>query len=257
MSTATRIGVVGALILAIGCNADDLATNERGLSPLFDRDVVQVAGDAAAEDVELMGGPGGLLGFGFAAAPEGPIHGHFRCEGRTREGLTVTRSCTFKDASGNVQAEYDPLTTAEAQIQVAIEGAISREMWEAEVERTRNLTVTGLAGEETRRTWNGTGSGSVSRSRHREGGETRTYDLTYQTTIVNVVVPVPRTEDSWPISGTITRNARATITGGPADGRVVERVVVITFNGTRFVPVTVNGKSFTFDLRIRRVVRED
>jgi hypothetical protein len=36
----------------------------------------------------------------------------------------------------------------------------------------------------------------------------------------------------------------------------VERLVTITFNGTQFVPITVNGASYTFDLKTRRIVRE-
>jgi len=96
----------------------------------------------------------------------------------------------------------------------------------------------------------------VTRSRHREGQETRSYNVVYATTITNVVVPVPRTEDSWPTSGTIARNARLTVIGGPNEGRVIERLVTITFNGTQLVPITVNGTTYTFDLETRRIVRE-
>jgi hypothetical protein len=67
---------------------------------------------------------------------------------------------------------------------------------------------------------------------------------------------VPRTEDSWPTSGTITKSAQLTIIGGPNDGKIVERLATITFNGTQFVPITVNGTSYTFDLEARRIVRD-
>jgi hypothetical protein len=70
-------------------------------------------------------------------------------------------------------------------------------------------------------------------------------------TISNVVIPVPRTESSWPLSGTITRHVTVAFTGGPRDGTTEERNVTITFNGTQVATVTVNGESFEFDLATR------
>jgi hypothetical protein len=255
MRTTRSTGAVCALVILAACGGDNLAQND-ALSPMLNRDVAQVAADGAAEDVELMGGPGGLLGFAFAA-PQAPAdERRHLCDSKTREGLTVTRTCVFKDAGGTVQSAYDPITTATAEIRVTVEGSVVRENWEAEISRVRELVATGLEGTETARTWNGTGQGDVTRSRHREGQETRSYNAVYTTTITNVVVPVPRTEDSWPMSGTITKNAQLTVIGGPNDGRVVERLVTIAFNGTQFVPITINGTSYTFDLKTRRIVRE-
>jgi hypothetical protein len=58
--------------------------------------------------------------------------------------------------------------------------------------------------------------------------------------IEDVIHPVPRTDDAWPLSGTITRNV--TING--PDGDVTKsRTVVIIFNGTNLVTMTVYGES--------------
>jgi hypothetical protein len=249
-----RIGAICALALVVGCGADSVTDSDDLLSPSLDRDIVVVAGDAAAEDVEVMGGPSGLLGFDVAAASMGQLR--IGCDGRTREGLTITRTCTYRDANGVAQSAYDPASTARVDVHVTVEGTIEREHWEAQVQRFRELVVTGLAGTETTRTWNGTGTGEVSRSRHRENGETRTYEITFTTQFDDVVVPAPRGDEPWPLSGTIARDLRVTVSGGPDDGKVVERVATITFNGTRFVPIVINGVSFTFDLRLRRVVEQ-
>jgi hypothetical protein len=249
-----RIGVMCALALVAGCSADGVTGNDDLLSPSLDRDIAAVVGDAAAEDVEVMGGPAGLLGFDIAAASVGQPR--IGCDDRTRQGLTITRTCTYVDGNGVAQTAYDPTTTARVDVHVTVEGTIEREHWEAEVSRFRELVVTGLAGTETSRTWNGTGNGAVSRSRHRENGETRTYEMTFTTQFRDVVVPVPRGDEPWPLSGSISRNVRVTVSGGPNDGRVIERVVTITFNGTRFVPIVVNGETHTFDLRLRRIVDE-
>jgi hypothetical protein len=69
--------------------------------------------------------------------------------------------------------------------------------------------------------------------------------------IDNVVHPVPRTDDAWPLSGTITRDVTINIVNGP-DGDVTKsRTVVITFNGTNLATMTVDGESFEVDLSTR------
>ncbi len=255
MKTLTRYSALGLLVTLAACNSEGTAPE---LTPLNDlaisRDVALQSADAAAEEVELMGGPAGLLGFGFAASMNGEEDTPFRCGSHTRDLLTIVRTCTFKDASGAAQNAYDPTTTASAAIHAEINGKIERENWSAEVARIRDLIVTGLAGTETSRTWNGTGTGKSTRSRHKEGTETRTYDISCAGTRTNVVVNLPRSDNRWPISGTINRTCTIKITGGPNDGKTVERVVVITFNGTQLVPITVNGKAFTLDLKTRKIV---
>ena len=256
MRTTAKVGILGLIALLAACHGDPVATSDPSLTPLLDRDVATVAADGVGEDVEMMGGPGGTLGFGFGApSSDGAVEGRrLFCDAHTRGGLTLTRSCTFYDADGAEQPEYDPELTASVALHVTVQGTVSHDHWSAEVDRVRDLTASGLLGLETTRTWNGTGQGTVLRSRHNDQGETRSYDLSYQTSVAAVVVPVPRTDESWPLSGTITRQVTVTITGGPRDGQTVERTVAITFNGTRYVPITVNGEAFTLDLRTRTIL---
>lgn len=254
MKTLTRYGTLGLLVTLAACNAESTGPE---LTPLADlaisRDIATQSAEAAAEDVELMGGPTGQFGFGFAASISSGDDAPFQCGTHTRDLLTIVRTCTFKNAAGATQSGYDATTTASAIIHAEVTGKIERENWSAEVERIRDLTVTGLAGAETSRTWNGTGTGKSTRSRHKEGTETRTYDVSCTSTRTNVVVNLPRSENRWPVSGTINRQCTIKITGGPNDGKTVERTVTITFNGTQMVPITVNGKAFTLDLKTRKV----
>ena len=69
--------------------------------------------------------------------------------------------------------------------------------------------------------------------------------------IDDVVHPVPRTDDAWPLSGTITRNMTVTAVGGPNGDVTKNRTVVITFNGTNLVTMTVDGEIFEIDLSTR------
>jgi len=249
MRRLIRNATIGLAIGLAACNSDGM-TGTDGDPLQVDHDVAVVAADAVGQDIELMGGPAGTLGIGLAPVVE---RNALHCESHTRGGLTVTRTCVFKDAAGNVQQAYDPNTTASVAIHAVIDGEVSHDRWSATVHRVRDLVVSGLAGDETTRTWNGTGSSSVSRSRHADGNAARTYDVTGDLTVTNVVIPAPRTDDSWPLSGTITKHFTIKVTGGPRDGQTHERTVTVTFNGTRLVPIVVNGETFTLDLKTRRI----
>jgi hypothetical protein len=47
------------------------------------------------------------------------------------------------------------------------------------------------------------------------------------------------------------------VVGGLEDDRTRSRTVVITFNGTQFAEITINGEMFFFDLETRTVVRDE
>ena len=219
-------------------------------------DFAVLAADGMAEDVEMMGGPAGIHGFGLFGGAGGPLAGRdLGCRALERPNLTVTRTCTFSDAQGGPQASYDPATTASVRIQTAVTGERAHDRWSASIDRNSDVIVTGLAGAETQRTWNGTGSEDVTRSRHVDGQEARGYTVEGTVTITNVVVPVPHGPGNWPLSGTIVRTISGEITTGPRAGETFTRTATVTFNGTSTVTMTVNGESFEVDLAARRAER--
>jgi hypothetical protein len=241
MRAHTLSAALAAVLL--GACSTEPTTLSPAAEALLDTDVATVTADAAAQDVELMRGPGaGPFALGLLARA-----GAWDCSRESRPDFDVTRTCTYKDAAGNTQPAFDPVTTASVIVHVDISGEVERGPWSATIERVRDLTVTGLAGAETQITWNGTGTSAVTRVRVVGDGTTRSYEMNATTTITNVVIPVPRTATSWPKSGTITKR----VTVKRPDGATVERVVTITFNGTQSVTVTVNGEAFDFDLSQR------
>ncbi len=159
------------------------------------------------------------------------------------------------------------------------------------VRNERDLTVTGLLGLETSATWNGTGTSFIQRTepagrgpdmlgpgmggrggrggprsgrggpggppdslRGREGppfGEGGTLEATSTSTVDNVVVPVPLVPGAWPVSGSISESTSATITLPNGNVRDFSRTAVVTFNGTQFVPLVINGDTTIIDLAQR------
>lgn len=229
-----RLALVLPVLALAACTTGGTDSADLVLS----QDIATVAADAAAQDVELMRGPGGPLGMHLPADPS-----KFECTSDSREGLTVERSCVFKDAGGAVQAAYDATTTASVTVHAKMDGTVNRGHWGGEIHRVRDFTVSGLAGAETKITWNGTGSGTAAGVHPTREGTSVTYTMTENQTVTNVVIPVPRTETSWPLSGTIATSMTAKM----GDSTKV-RNAVITFDGTQFATVTVNGETFQFDL---------
>jgi len=264
MRTTLRLIAAGALALLLGACSDSSTTApDLGVSPLLNRDVAQVVADDVGDEVSVMVDPSlsTVAGNFMMAGPGGGFRtggcafdgARFTCPGVSTANLTVTRSFAFFDAQGNPQAAFDSITTASANFQSLVEGSISRDAWSASIKRSHNVTVSGLAGAETTRTWNGTGTNDVARSRHTEGGPNRTYNMASSSVTTNVVVPVPRGEGAWPLSGTITHTVTVTITDGEGSGNTRTRTATVTFNGTQFAPVPVGDETFTVDLAERRV----
>ena len=128
-----------------------------------------------------------------------------------------------------------------------VEGTIERGSFRAEISRARDMTVSGLAGEEVVRTWNGSGSSQLFRSGVLADGTERSHTAEGSVTFEDVVVPIPGSDPRYPLSGTI--NHTMTMTRTTAAGSVTRTVeIVITFDGSEIATATVNGETMEIDL---------
>jgi hypothetical protein len=80
------------------------------------------------------------------------------------------------------------------------------------------------------------------------------FTVTSALAVENVVVPVPGGPDTYPLSGTITHDWLVIITDD-AGQRTEQHLVVVTFNGTADVTITVDGEARTVSLDDRRCNR--
>lgn len=265
MRSRTFLALAGtALLAAGGCSRDTTAPADAALRA----DVAVVTADGDIQTLQLMhdaGIPGaGFPGLGLPGLLMGPLGGGHGCgpqhaDGSTCTaavgGLQVSRTVTFFDAAGAEQPAYDSLTTASIHLQMIVLGNVTRASWSGTVDRELDMTVSGLAGQETTATWTGTGSSKTTRTRVSDGSTTRTYDMSGSTTVQDVVAPRPHTAGGWPLSGTITHHVTVTRTDGTGAGTTRNVDVVVTFDGTQYATVTVNGQTFTLDLAQRRLGR--
>ena len=252
----------GILVLA-ACSD---ATNPGDSSPLRETlDVATLAADAVAEDVSLMRTQAGAFGGVTSDATRtgawrndctfSASTGRFACPDYTRSGITLARSFALLDAQGQAQSAFDAITTASANFVTTLSGAVARENFSATISRQRNITVSGLAGNESTHIINGTGATSNTSSRHSDDGPERSYSMTETTSIVNVVVPFPHASGAWPLSGSITRQISLTRDGEQGSPVARSRTATVTFNGTQLVPIVVGDRSLMLDLATGKIVR--
>ncbi len=249
---ARGVALLGASVLVAGC---DESTAPDEFTDAMVIDAAVLAADATVEEVNMWS-----ESFGFGLAPvssqydvtsgETAAFGSPGGRGSWSGDFSGTREVTFFDAEGVEQGEYDPLLTASIYIVREIQGTIVRDRFTAEIERERAMTVSGLLGEESTRTWNGEGSSSVSRAGVLEDGTERSHTAEGTYEFDDVVVPIPGSDSRWPLSGTVTRMMTMTrVLGDETQTREVE--IIITFNGTAMVTALVNGEEVEIDLSAR------
>lgn len=250
----------GAALLAFAA-VSTLAACTEGASDLDDDVLVALAEQAAGDaddDVQAMRSPG-IPGLGFPRmlggldeTPDCPqAAGVFLCSIEGRHGISTSLEVTFLDGSGAVQAAgYDESTTASIHVVSNTTGSFEGTRGSRSVDRMRDMTVSGLEGDEDTRTWNGSSEGTSSHTfaTGEFAGTPRV--RTSASTTRDVVIPHPRGDDSWPISGSIT--SEMTVEGGEHAGTFQ---AVVTFDGTQFATVVVNGEEMTVDLTQRRGFR--
>jgi hypothetical protein len=263
MKTLIRCGALVCAVILGACTKDtSTAPDSNTDTPFLAADLAVVTADAAGEDVDIMREPVVFGSMGPSLAPGNGVLNPVNCTYNTEtqrvvcppftrdNGLVVNRSYMFFDAQNGIQQAYDALLTAKADVQTHVQGDKTVGNWSAVIDRNRDLLVTGLLGDETQRTWNGTGTSMATRSRHRDNGD-RSYDISCALTVADVVVPVEHGSDRFPISGTITRVCTITFTAGPRQGQTVTRTAVVTFNGTSTATLTIGDKTFDLDLTTR------
>jgi len=229
----TILGLVAALA----------ACGESTSSPDFDSDLLDI-------DVALVVADGVLSDLAFAAVmfdPPPPPPGRRGGHGQGEHSGTVT----FLDANGNEQESMDDLTTATIIHSGTMTREASRDGWTASIEGTREQTITGLLGEETSRTLNGTGTEHVLRSRHSDEDGTRSYEMNSTMTWTDVVHGVPLSENPYPLSGSINRSMTIVVVNGPNGDETRSRTGVVTFDGTQFATLILDGESHEIDLSTR------
>ncbi len=252
--------LTAVLVLAAACT--DSAAPRTAIS---DGDLIEdVASDvntATGLDLEQMALDEVFAGLAAAPPPAPPactysaLVGRFLCPTIvTAQGITIQRSFALYDA-GAPQGAFDPVATDSINFQAfrtGVLGGAARTMW---INHARNATISGLSGTETERVWNGTGLRADS-VRVTANGVTRLTRINSIDRIDGVAFAVPRTQNPFPLRGTITHDIRVTARVSNNTGentRNAVRHVEVTFDGTRIAQMRIGTLACTLDLATRVV----
>ncbi len=242
--------VAAAVLVAAGCS-DNSTGPETMITAEMKADVATATGEAVAGNVESMSrteatANSSLFAFAGEFDPSGCTLtlGSLVCA-HTMGNLDGEATITFRDAASTPQDAYDATTTASVDIVADVSGTVAHANYSITFARTTDLTVTGLAGSEASRTWNGSASTSVTASLFNGN---RGYDLNASTGFESVVVPTSGSDPRWPTSGTATTQIEFSVTDGPNAGQTGSLTATVEFNGTGTVPLRIGGSDFTLDL---------
>ena len=209
-----------ALVATAAACADATAPGGTLTDVMLTRDAGNDAAEATAQDIGVMIGSEALVGLPMASSPQGATPGgcswsaatsRFVCPAVTNpDGLTLERSFAFY-AGGVAQQSYDATATDSINFQGALKGTLSRAGRTVWIDANRTMTVSGLAGTESQRSWSGTGTriDSAHVTNDDVSRRTRIHSVDQ---VASVVFALPRSANPWPKSGTITPDI--TLTSG-------------------------------------------
>jgi hypothetical protein len=175
----------------------------------------------------------------------------YTCTNSSNE--TIVRSYGYFDIDGKPMSSFVKGVTASIHTLVRIDGSVSRDSTFTGVRHSvRDLIVSGFLGDT--RIWNGFGS-SADTNTHKEARSTRTYTGLSVDTLKAVTFVAERSTNPYPLSGVAVRVVNYTVvsTGKQTETTTVSKRIVVTFNGTADVPITLGDYSCTLHLDTKKV----
>jgi hypothetical protein len=171
---------------------------------------------------------------------------------KSEEGQSVVKSYQFLDASGQPMEKFIRGTTESIHYLVKTDGSEAKDNNTSVSHSVRDVTVSGFLG--PNRIWNGFGSSADTNS-HKEDLSTRKYTGLSVDTLKAVTFVDERATHPYPLSGVAVRvvDYTAVSTGKQVETNTVHKRVVVTFNGTADVPISLGDYNCVLHLDTHKV----
>jgi hypothetical protein len=162
------------------------------------------------------------------------------------------KSYQFLDASGKPMEKFVRGTTESIRYRVQSDGSETQDNHTSVSHSLRYVTVSGFLG--PNRVWNGFGS-SADTTSYKEDLSTRKYTGLSVDTLKAVTFVDERATHPYPLSGVAVRvvDYTAVSTGKQVETTTVHKRVVVTFNGTADVPISLGDYSCVLHLDTHKV----
>ncbi|HEX9606457.1 MAG TPA: hypothetical protein VF962_04430 [Gemmatimonadaceae bacterium] len=193
-----------------------------------------------------------------APAPSNPESCSFNADAlvyscvKAGEGKSVVKSYQFLDASGHAMEKFVRGTTESIRYRVQSDGSDTQDNHTSVSHSLRYVTVSGFLG--PNRVWNGFGS-SADTASYKEDLSTRKYTGLSVDTLKAVTFVDERATHPYPLSGVAVRVVDYAVvsTGKQVETTTVHKRVVVTFNGTADVPISLGDYSCVLHLDTHKV----
>jgi hypothetical protein len=171
---------------------------------------------------------------------------------KSGEGKSVVKSYQFLDASGQPMEKFVRGTTESIRYRVQSDGSETQDNHTSVSHSLRYVTVSGFLG--PNRAWNGFGS-SADTTSYKEDLSTRKYTGLSVDTLKAVTFVDERATHPYPLSGVAVRvvDYTAVSTGKQVETTTVHKRVVVTFNGTADVPISLGDYNCVLHLDTHKV----
>lgn len=271
----TALTAIAALVGALACSSDS-STSPGQVVPVseIDQAVTSDVGESFADAVDQLqegedfqanlsagsstfadardgAGSGTESRTVTCGGPDGD--GWYRCVAYTDRGLTITRQVRFW-SGGSLALGWDHVTTDSVNHRWTRTGAVASVVKPGKVRTiddadTASMIV--LHGMPVYHVWTGAGA-RIDSSTYTVNGVTRLFAYTAYDTAAALTFTMPRSENPFPASGSISRNLELHFTAGGFD-KTLTRSAKITFNGTSVAQLQVGALTCNLDL-VTRVV---
>jgi len=171
---------------------------------------------------------------------------------KSGEGQSVVKSYQFLDASGKPMEKFIRGTTEAIHFLVKKDASEAKDNYTSVSHSLRDVVESGFLG--PNRVYNGFGSSADTNSRQ-ENLSTRKYTGLSVDTLKAVTFVDERAQHPYPLSGVAIRVVDYTVvsTGEQLETRTVHKRVVVTFNGTADVPISLGDYSCVLHLDTHKV----
>jgi len=171
---------------------------------------------------------------------------------KSGEGQSVVKSYQFLDASGKPMEKFIRGTTEAIHFLVKKDASEAKDNYTSVSHSLRDVVESGFLG--PNRVYNGFGSSADTNSRQ-ENLSTRKYTGLSVDTLKAVTFVDERAQHPYPLSGVAIRvvDYTAVSTGEQLETRTVHKRVVVTFNGTADVPISLGDYSCVLHLDTHKV----
>jgi hypothetical protein len=232
-----RYFALAAAALLAGCGADSSVSPSTpvSLDEVFS-EMTLPALSAASSLSPRFGGPITLGSPVPAGCSYATASASFICAPITQGAFTITQSYQLLNGSGSPLSAFEPTSLAAVRMQGTITGTETDALGTLTLDGREDQTLSGL--QTNRHVLNGTATMNMSGT-YMSGTVSTPITSTMTTTISDLVIPANPGPNTYPASGTITIDETSVVPGIPLS----PTRIVVTFNGTSKVKVTVDGVS--------------